>query len=70
MVDIDETIVNNTIEKLFGVITILIEGFGGAVLDQIGNLITGRFNNSVGVLIIVGSISITAYMVVRRAQTG
>ena len=70
MVDIDETIIDDTIEKLFGIFTTLIQSFGEKILDQVGNVVNGRFNNSVGILIIVGTISITAYMVIRRAQTG
>ena len=69
MVDIDETLIDNTIDSLFGIITTLIESFGGAILNQVGNLVTGRFNNSVGVLIFTGTIAATAYMVVRKAQS-
>lgn len=66
MVDIDETLIDSTIDSLFGIIQTLIEEFGSVIGRNLGHLIQGRFSNNVGILIIVATIGGTAYMVMRR----
>lgn len=69
LVDIDEAMIDDTIDKLFGIIQTLIVAFCSIILDQVGNLVGNRFGNSVGVLIFTGTIAVTAYMVIRKAQS-
>lgn len=69
MVDIDETIIDNTTEKVLDIIPRLIEAVVGKILGGIGNILTNRGNN-IGILIMAGVIGLTAYMVIRKAQTG
>lgn len=65
-IDIDESLVDNTTDSLFGIIRTLIEGFGGVILRNIGHLIEDTFSNNVGILIITATIGGTAYMVMRK----
>jgi len=66
MVDIDESLIDSTIDSLFGIISTLIQQFGKSFLDIAGNLISGTFSNHVGVLIITLTIGGTAYMVMKK----
>lgn len=65
-IDIDENLIDNTIDSLFGIISTIIQQFGKSFLDIAGSLIGGTFSNNIGILIITLTIGATAYMVMRK----
>ena len=66
MVDIDETLIDGVVDDLLGIIQTLIVKFGEVIFRNLGDIVQGRFSNSVGVLMIVAVIGGTGYMVMRR----
>ena len=65
--DIDETLLDGTIAKLFNLITVLIGVFGEKFLDILGYFIGDSSGNPIGVLLLTLILVGTAFMVLRRA---
>ena len=68
-IDIDESLIDNTITSLLDIIQTLILQTGTKLLGNFKNLIDNRFGNSIGILIITATIGITAYLTIRRASS-
>ena len=63
---IDPVILDNTIGKLFNVLTILIGTSGEKALDILGFFINENSGNPIGVLLLTLILVGTAYMTLRR----
>ena len=66
-IQIDPVILDNTIAKLFNILTTLIGTGGEKLLDVLGFFINENSGNPIGVLLLTLILVGTSYMVLRRA---
>ncbi len=64
--DIDETLIDSTIAKLFDIFTTLLSVFGEKFLDILGFFVNNKSGNPIGVLLLTLIFAGTAFMVFKR----
>ena len=66
--DIDESLIDNTVGKLFDILTTLIGVFGAKFLDILGYFINDSSGNPIGILLLTLIFVGTSFMVLRRVN--